>query len=72
MIDNVNLNRDSIDQLLRDGAQLVIVKPDVAYLSIGSCRYYFLGNPKTEEVELFNGEKVKRTTLPYDGWERGI
>mgnify|MGYP007065952280 FL=1 len=66
------LKRDSIDQLLRDGAELVIVKPDYAYLSIGSSRYYFHREPVKDKVKLFNGEEVERTTIQYDGWERGV
>ena len=67
-----NTERDSFDQILRDGAQLVIVKPDYAYISFGNARYYFSGKATQEKVTLYGGDEVVRTTLPYDGWERGI
>ncbi len=64
--------RDDIDQMFRDGAVLVIIKPDYAYIELGSVRYYFGGKPEYKEVTLFFGEKVTETILPYDGWERHI
>jgi hypothetical protein len=51
-------------------AKLHIIKEDVAYIQAGNMRYYFHGDTKKKEIELFNGEKVTKTIIPYDGWER--
>ena len=69
-IDKKYFKRDKIDQYFRDGAELVINKENVAYVQVGSARYYFTGSPIKYKVTLLNGEKVLQTRLPYDGWER--
>lgn len=51
-------------------AKLHIVKKNYAYIEVDNTRYYFHGDTKTEKIELLNGEKVTKTVIPYDGWER--
>lgn len=60
----------TVDELFRDKASLVIVKPDHAYIQVGNERFYFSGNPVFEKATLFSGVEVMETILPYDGRER--
>jgi hypothetical protein len=64
--------RDDIDAYFRDGAELIIIKPNCAYIQVGSARYYFMGTPIKQKATLLSGEKVTKTKLPYDGWERKV
>lgn len=60
----------TVDELFRDKALLVIVKPDHAYIQVGNERFYFSGTPVYEKAKLFSGIEVIETILPYDGRER--
>lgn len=69
--------KDNLHQHLRNNeATLHIVKPDYAILEVDDMRYYFHNsNPRVtryEDIETLGGEKLKKSLVPYDGWEKSL
>lgn len=68
----VNLERDGIDQLFRDGAVLTVFSDKTGRIEIGNCHYYFTMNPKPVERTGFFGDNRTDVVSGYDGWRRGL
>ena len=64
------------DYLAQSEATLYINKADYAYLEIDGVRYFFHNsNPRVvryKEITTFDGEQLRQSILPYDGFEISI
>lgn len=66
--------RRGLHKYLSSGeATLYINKPEYAYLEVGGIRYYFHNSEprvvRYKHIETFDGEKLKQSIVPYDGYE---